>query len=392
MTTYSPLLRAFLCLIVWAITSQSMVAQSETSSIDSFIQAQATRYHIPGIAVGVVKGDALHWAKGYGWADLEQQRPMSAEGVMNIASISKTITATAALQLWERGKIDLEADINTYLPIAVRNPNFPEMPITVRQILTHSSSIKDGPNYRKCFQCGDPSVSLSDWIEGYFQPGGEWYDAAANFHREAPDSIYQYSNLAFGLLGYLIEQVSGQAFAEYAEENIFGPLEMDDTGYYYTDIDTNKIITPYLYLGPLQQNLGKQDGLPLPYFNPYCRYSFWNFTDGLVRTSVQDLANFAIAYMNGGRYKDYQLLKAETIAMMHQPQLPEELDEDGFQGLSWFHSSGLDPAWFHGGSDPGVSTRLYVDTVNKISIIVLQNANEDNAYYIARALYQHFSK
>lgn len=381
-------------LLITLLLSSSFIfsgfCQTPELALDSFILAQARRYRIPGIAVGVAEGEQLLWAKGYGWADLEKRQPMSPDGIMNIASISKTITATAALQLWEKGQLDLDADINVYLPFSVRNPNFPDHPISVRQILTHSSSIKDGPNYRKCFQCGDPDVTLADWVKGYFSPADQWYDAHANFHATAPDSIYQYSNTAFGLLGYVIEQVAGTSFAEYAQQHIFDPLEMESTGYYFSTIDTNRIITPYLYLGPLQQNLVAQDHLPLKHYNPYCRYSFWNYTDGLVRTSVRDLSNFAIAYMNGGRYKDYQLLRASTIEMMHQPQLSEALDDEGFQGLSWFHSSGLDPAWFHGGSDPGVSTRLYVDKENKLSIIVFQNANEDNAYYIARELYQYF--
>lgn len=358
--------------------------------IDSFIENQMEKYHIPGIAVSVVKEEEIIFKKAYGWGNIEKMIPMSTNGIMNIASISKTITSTAAMQLLEKGLISLNEDINVYLPIKVRNPNFPDYPITLRQILTHTSSIKDGPNYRLGYQCGDPTTTLTDWIESYLAVDGKWYDPIENFHNKSPDSIYQYSNVAFGLLGYLVEQVSGQSFHEYVKEHIFLPLEMENSGYYLKDIDTSKIITPYLYLGPLQKQIRSQNGLPIKYFNPYCKYSFWNYPDGLVRTTVEDLSQFAIAYMNGGRFKDFQLLKPETIDKMHSAQLRESLDEDGFQGLSWFHSSGLDPAWFHGGSDPGVSTRLYVDKENKISVIVFQNANEDNAYYIARELYHMF--
>jgi CubicO group peptidase (beta-lactamase class C family) len=379
-------------LIVFIALTLNLFSQdiNTESDIDVFIEGQANRYHIPGIAVAVLKGKDIVFKKGYGWADLENKVPMSTTGVMNIASISKTITATAAMQLVEAGMLDLNTDINQYLDFKIRNPNHPETSITLKQILTHTSSINDGPNYRLGYECGDPNVSLEEWIKSYLSVQGKWYDAEDNFLKKAPDSVYQYSNVAFGLLGYIVEIVSGRPFHQYVKDKIFDPLEMHQSGYYLTDIDTDNLITPYMYLGPLQRNLSDQSDLPLKHYNPYCRYSFWNYPDGLVRTSVEDLAHLAIAYMNAGKYKYHQLLSPQTIEMMHQPQLPVSLDEDGFQGLSWFHSSGLDPSWFHGGSDPGVSTRLYIDKENDLSVIVFQNANEDNSYYIARMLYNYF--
>ena len=220
---------SFFLLFLFCLAGTCATAQ-DVNAIDSFIIAQATRYHIPGIAVGVVKGDKLHWSKAYGWADIERRKPMSTDGLMNIASISKTITATAAMRLWEKNLIELDADINSYLPIVVRNPNFPDVAITVGQILSHTSSIKDGSNYRLGYQCGDPEKSLSEWIEGYFTPDGAFYDAIENFHNQRPDSIYQYSNVAFGLLGYLVEKVSGMPFHQYVRKNIFEPLDMNQTG------------------------------------------------------------------------------------------------------------------------------------------------------------------
>ena len=382
----------FLVFALLSIWTTSFFAQenSQLESLDRFILNQAERYHIPGIAACVVKGDQIVWSKGYGWANLEERIPMSVQGIMNIASVSKTITATAIMQLWEKKKIDLDADVNDYLPFKLRNPRFPQKPITIRQLLTHSSSIRDGLAYRKIYNCGDPNKTLKEWIEHYLTEDGEYYDPEENFHPSSPDSIYRYSNVGFGLLGYIVERVSGQAFHRYCRQHIFTPLEMASTGYFLNEIDTSRIITPYLYLGPLQRNLGETGDLPLPHFNPYCIYSFWNYPDGLVRTTVEDLAKFATAYMHGGAYKGKRILQASTIEQMMRSQLSEDLNEDGDQGLSWFHSSGLDPSWFHGGSDPGVTTRLYVDRVNKISVIVFQNANEDNSYYIARELYRAF--
>ena len=189
----------------------------------------------------------------------------------------------------------------------------------------------------------------------------------------------------------MLEQLTDTPFHQLVKKQIFAPLGMNDSGYLLEEVDPQRIVTPYLYLGPLQKNLTQNEGLPLAHYNPYCIYSFWNYPDGLVRSSIKDLAKFATAYMNGGEYNDQRILKASTIEMMHSSQLSEELNEDGDQGLSWFHSSSLDPAWFHGGSDPGISTRMYVDRVNKISVIVFQNANKDNSFYIIRKLYETFT-
>lgn len=382
-----------ICTIVMLMSTPALVVAQEITmldSIDVFIEGQAERYHIPGIAAGVIKGDSLVWAKGYGWADLERGREMTPAHVMNIASISKTITATAVMQLWEQGLVDLNADINTYLPIRVSNPGFDSVAITIRQLLSHSSSVYDGPGYKEGYSCGDPSMSLSDWIEAYFTPDGAYYDAEENFHGTQPGAVYSYSNVGFGLLGYIVEQRTGINFHTYVKDNIFEPLEMNNTGYFLNEVDASKLVVPYLYLGPLQQMPEKEQAPALPYYNPYCMYSFWNYPDGLVRTSIEDLSRFAIAYMNGGMYKGRQILKAETIELMQSPQLDADLNEDQDQGLSWFYSPGLSPSSFHGGSDPGVSTRLYVDKTNKIGVIVFQNANADNPYYIARMLYRAF--
>lgn len=377
-------------LMVLFAANAHALQQTRSDSLDQFIMAQAERFRVPGIAVGVVKGDELVWSKGYGWANLENQTRMNPQSVLNIASVSKTVTATAVMQLWERGLIDLDADVNTYLDFDVQHPLHPGSAITVRQLLTHTSSIRDGSVYKKGYACGDPSTTLNDWIENYFSENGTFYAPEENYYEEGPGEIYRYSNVAFGLLGAIVESSAGMPFHAYVKQHIFEPLEMHHSGYFLSEMDTTEFAVPYLYLGPLQKQIAAPADTPLPYYNPYCFYSFWNYPDGLVRTSVEDLAHFAIAYMNEGVYNGKRILKGSTIEMMHRSQLSEEINEDADQGFSWFYSPGLDPSWFHGGSDPGVSTRLYVDRINKIGVIVLQNANSDNAFFIARELYNAF--
>jgi CubicO group peptidase (beta-lactamase class C family) len=90
---------------------------------------------VPGLAACIVKGDEVIWKNAYGFANIDKQKPFRLESVMHIASVSKLFTTTAIMQLWEQGKLELDTDINEYLPISVRNPKFPDASITVRQLL-----------------------------------------------------------------------------------------------------------------------------------------------------------------------------------------------------------------------------------------------------------------
>lgn len=377
-------------LLIMSITSKLLCQEVKLDSIDKFIINQSEKYHIPGIAVCVIKEDNIVWSQAYGYANIESNKLMTTESVINIASISKTITATSIMQLWEQDKLDLEEDVNTYLDFEVRNPNYPSIPITIKQLLTHTSSIADGSAIKIGYECGDPKKDLKDWLANYFRPDGEYYNPNENFHNKEPDSLREYSNIGFGLLGLIVEEISNTPFHLYVKKNIFNPLEMTNTGYFINEIDSSKLTTSYLYLGPLQENLKPSETSKLPYYNPYCQYSFWNYPDGLVRTSVEDLSKFSIAYMNEGVYKGKRILESKTIDIMMRPQLSSKVNEDKDQGLCWFQSPSLYPTWYHGGSDPGVSTRLYINKEDKISIIIFQNVNEDNTFYIVKELYKKF--
>ena len=216
--------------------------------IDAFIRERMATYHIAGVAACLVKNDRMVWSNTYGFADLERQIPMSLDWVQNICSISKTFTTTALMQLWEQGRFRLDDDVSDYLSFPVRNPAHPAIPITFRLLLTHQSSIRDGEWYGRMYQCGDPEVSLADWIEGYLRPGGRFYDAQENFQVWAPGDRWDYNNVAFGLVGYLVERISGEPFIDYSRTHVFRPLEMNETSWYLADIDVSRHVVPYTYV------------------------------------------------------------------------------------------------------------------------------------------------
>jgi CubicO group peptidase (beta-lactamase class C family) len=353
-------------------------------SAKAIIKNYINEHHIPGFAVGIIKNDKIIWSDAQGKANIEKDIPMSIDAIMNIASISKTITATASMQLWEKELIDLDTDINDYLPISIRNPNFPDEPITIQQILTHTSSINDGSAYSASYACGDPKMSLKYWINNYLLEGGKFYNKDENFHDWKPGSKYDYSNVAFGLLGYIIEEVSKIPFNEYCKKNIFKPLEMNNTGWFISEIDTLNHIIPYIYI----YNVGLLRKYPKNELNtvstncPLCYYSFPNYPDGLVRTSVSELSHFLIAIMNNGVYKNVRILKESTIKKM----LTLQIKGDDCQGLCWEKES-FESLWGHSGGDPGVSTDMYFNPDTKTGVITFQNNNNGNLFKILKKLY-----
>ena len=358
-------------------------------ALDQFLEARFSNQSISGYSAALVKGDQLIWSYAYGHAHREKNIAMTPDYIQNIASVSKTVTATAIMQLWEEGHFQLDDDINAHLPFSVRNPQFPDEPITFRQLLTHRSSINDGPSYDASYACGDPAVSLTDWITGYFVPDGPYYNEA-NFHiwkpgtQDPPPEPRAYTNVGFGLLGYLVEQISGLPFNEYCKERIFIPLGMERTGWHINEIDVEHHSTVYSTLGddPQPPEDGSLDSmLPAEGFTaadlvpngfvPHCLYSFYNYPDGLVRTSVHDLSRFLRAYTSGGAFNGHQLLKAETIEMM--------LSEDHFgRGLCFdTYTFGTDDTfWGHDGGDPGVATIMFFRKRDQLGLTMFFNQDD----------------
>ena len=131
-----------------AIGPRTLQAAAPSAELDRFIEAEMKAQKIPGLAACIVKSGKITWSKGYGWADIKRRVTMDPERtIQNIGSISKTVTATAVMQLWEKGKFDLDDDINLHLPFPVRNPSHPDRLISFRSLLTHRSSIADSPAY-----------------------------------------------------------------------------------------------------------------------------------------------------------------------------------------------------------------------------------------------------
>ncbi|MBN1318992.1 MAG: serine hydrolase [Anaerolineales bacterium] len=330
--------------------------------LDSFIRERMAASSMPGVAACLVQDDRIAWSGGYGWAVVEKQIPMTPDTIMNIASVSKTVTTTAVMQLWEKGKFRLDDNVNDYLPFSIRNPGYPEKHITFRHLLTHTSSIIDSQAYEGNYGCGNPS-SLRDWISGYLVPGGAFYDADENFLPHLPGEKFEYSNVAFGLLGLLVESISGESFEAFCQTNIFDPLGMDRSFWNLRGNDLSNHAIPYTFArrGEIRGELLNADGsTPEPDgYLPNCLYQHPNAPDGFLHTSVRQLSQFLVAMMNGGSFNGQQILEKDTVELILSDQLDfgQTSDEGESMGLCWYRKNIGDVSlWMHTGGDPGVST------------------------------------
>ena len=171
--------------------------------------------HIPGLSACMVDSGRVVWNGNYGYANLETKKQVTDQSLFMMASVSKIVTTAAIGKLLEMDKIDLDSDINDYLTFKVVNTKFPNIPITIRQLLRHSSSIIDNKEYLAPFWSnnkGDPTIELKSFLEEYLIDSGENYNREKNFSRNKPGTHYTYSNIGFSLLGLIVEKVSDQPF------------------------------------------------------------------------------------------------------------------------------------------------------------------------------------
>jgi CubicO group peptidase (beta-lactamase class C family) len=313
--------------------------------VDADIQTLMVLGGMPSLQVGIVVQDQLVWAKGYG------DQPQL-DTVYMIASISKTFTATAFLRLYEQGLIDLDADINTYLPFSVRNPNHPTSPITIRQLLSHTSGMA------RDYELLDAQLIVDNqaiaWINlNYGESHPLWLSTpsladiinATNLANpvlwttQAPGASYAYSNMGFLLLSLLFEEVTDQALTAYIQEHITTPLGMQNTGFDAAEFP-GQLAIPHERINATTVGV-------MPFYESYY------FGAGGLRSTVPDLAQYLLAHMNLGRCGRVQLLQPATVELMHQTVAGE-------YGLGWSNAGGDHG---HTGSLYGfTSVMMYRDT------------------------------
>ena len=341
----------------------------------------------PSLSACIIKGNEVTWSKGYGFYDLKNNTPASANTIYNIGSITKTITGTALMQLWEQDLFDLDEDVNNFLPFILRNPHFPDIPITFRMILSHTSSLnQDSYTYYWFNFSDDPPFNFYPypWLAEQLIPGGKWYSPQRWNTISKPGEQFFYANANFDIVAYLVELISGKPFITYCNEHIFSPLQMYNTSFNLSQLNINQVAIPYYYHDDGQYY--QLDQIPIEQLTlPYKYWRVLQYPVGGLYTTVLDLSHFLIAHMNNGVWNNVRILQKETVDLMHSCQFESEVD----YGLAWYTSQDdfLDINYSgHNGAIFGVNADMFFIPSEDIGIIYFSNSN-NAGYYIEKMIF-----
>jgi CubicO group peptidase (beta-lactamase class C family) len=332
-----------------AAASAPPPAAAPTTDLDRFIDSSMQAMKVPGLSALIVKRGRSVWQKGYGWADVENRIPVTPDTIFQIASISKTITATAVMQAVEEGELDLDQDADRALPFPVRNPSSLQAPITLRQVLAHVSSLEDNPALFSSLV--RTVLPLGSFLQEYLVPGARYFSSDSYYTYE-PGARFNYANVNGALAGYVVEAATGEPFDRFTQRRIFSPLGMPNTSW-----------AP----GPV---LGSANAIPYVDYSPIApdEYPFL-YPEGALRTSAPQLARFLLMFMAGGTLDGVRVVSASSVAEMRRVQFPDVAPN---QGLFWVYRS---PYWGHNGGVRGATAFMYFSLTDNVGVVVLMNGS-----------------
>lgn len=296
-------LLAFASLVYSFLLAQSpnkqSILQHTTKILDEVYQANYTKHHIPGAAYGIVVDGNLMHANYYGFANIENKIPVNSETVFRIASMTKSFTAMAILQLRDAGKLSLDQPAYTYYPL-LKNIKYPaaDAPhITVRDLLTHSAGFpEDNP-------WGDRQLAKND------QQLVELLQQQLSFST-TPQTSYEYSNLGFAILGKIISNVSGTPYQAYIQQHIWLPLGMKNTYWEFSKVATAKLAKGYKFY--------KNEWIDQEMLHDATDGS-WGAM-GAMLTTIEDFSKYIVLHQNAyTNNQSSKVLKNSSLREMHQP-------------------------------------------------------------------------
>jgi len=319
--------------------------------------------NIPSISTCIIQNNQTFWDNSYGFYDIKNHKSSTKNTIYHAASIAKSITATAAMQLYEKNLFKLDDDINDYLPFQIHHPQYPDITITFRMLMSHTAGLKEAPfNVQiEMIEYNQDPPSISSWIKNYFYTNDTlneelWLD-------NKPGTKYSYANEDFFLIAYIVEILTEKSFNTYCKENIFIPLDMTNTSFYLSEINQSNIAIEYIYFDDYK--------LPIDF------YSWAMYPSGNLYTTIEDLSHFVIANMNNGIYKDIRILNSSTINLMHTIQTPKNLKNKNY-GLGfqiWDKLLKKNDCYGHYGSMLGTYSQIKIKTYENTGLIYLLTVN-----------------
>jgi CubicO group peptidase (beta-lactamase class C family) len=303
--------------------------------------------HVPGLAIAVVENGEFEWGSGFGFADMENNSPASEHTLFRLGSISKPLTSVGALQIWERGQLDLDAPVQKYCSAFPQKP----WPITTRQVLAHLGGVR---HYKSQSQ-DDLEVGNTRHFDNPIQAGLDFFKDDALVTE--PGTHYRYSTQGYTLVGCVMEGASSTKYVDFMRQNVFVPAGME-----HTRADDRFAIIAYrtrFYQKTKSGAVENADFLDSSYKIP----------GGGWLSSAEDMARFEVAILND------KLIRRPTRELMWTRQKPSDSSEaEPTYGLGWvIHDKDDVPAFGHDGGQQGTSTAFLISPARKAGVVVLAN-------------------
>jgi CubicO group peptidase (beta-lactamase class C family) len=389
---------ACILLLVSCASTKTTANVEQTTQHDSLTIALnnfAKNSLIPGFSVAIVDENELGFAKGFGFANIKTKTPFTTNTIHQVASISKTFIGFCIMKLVEDGKLNLNESISSILTYKITNPHFPTNPITVRQLVTPTSSIldffepyyvgeadtwlveevdkKDYPEYMlpniEYYKTGKP-ISLEESIRKFSQPKAKWY-SDSTFLQKAPGTHYQYSNLGAVIAALIVEVKSGISFVNHTKKYIFEPLKMKNTGWKFEDFNATNISKNYAF------NSQEKPTSVAEYPQVYSA----GYPAGGLLTSAIDMGNYLQEMIRGSMGKG-KLLSSSSYKTLFAAQLPinmvqieDQMGKINNMGIFWFLSK---DCVSHIGGNDGVYSFLYFNPITKRGAFAHTNLRDNS--------------
>lgn len=317
------------------------------AALDSVVRDEMEKAHIPGAVVIVVKDGRVYWSGGYGVADVETRRPVEPERtIFRIGSISKVFTATALVQLADRGRLRLDEDVNRYLP-GWKVPEPYGRPVTGASLLTHTAGFDEINPGRKAASEAEV-LPLGTFLRDRLVP------------RFPPGERSSYSTYGISLAGYLVETVSGLPLREYLRREVFLPLGMGRSSLgMVPDSLRGDVATGYVWA------MGAYHARPWEHFHTYPASD--------VNATAADMARFMIAHLEGGAYGSARILSDSATGRMHQLRFRNDPRLTGFAGGFFEQRLQGHAALRHSGSMDGYTASMWLWPRERMGLFVAYN-------------------
>ncbi|MEM1359716.1 MAG: serine hydrolase domain-containing protein [Bacteroidota bacterium] len=369
-----------LCTCVYAQTPRDLLLDS----LRLEMQALAAQDQTPGFAAALVTADGTVYEEGFGFADIAKQRPYTPHTTQNIGSISKTFIGLSLLQAEREGILSMEDPINKYLPFKVVHPRYPNRPILLKHLATHTAGISDDKFYDTAYSLLEPMTvdkgeiakaeykemifasgmkqyPLGEYLRRFFTEDGAFFHKK-NFTKQAPGERHVYSNVGAALAAYVLECAAKKPFPAWTEQYIFQPLGMDNTGWAPADVDPTTAFQHYF-----------SNRKPMP------DYILSTYPDGGLRTSIHQLGLYCSAIIEGME-KGNELLPKEG----YQRWLADSVRVPGDEAVYGYFLERMDSGFYgHSGGDPGITTLMYINEENNYGhLVFISGTPQDGGFFL----------